>query len=95
MLATKQGHRFNASIMHSKIAKYLIENGADANIVNDSGNTPLMKASKNGFNEVVQYLVKNGADINTKYYERNTALDIAKNEEHTEIIEYLKSKGAK
>jgi len=44
--------------------KYLIEQGADINIENESGETPLFNACSSGNENLVKYLIEHGADIN-------------------------------
>jgi hypothetical protein len=44
--------------------KYLIENGADINIVDNEGNTPLINASKYSDINIIKYLIEHGADVN-------------------------------
>ena len=59
------------------IAKMLIDNGADANLKNDSGSTALMWASVNGNEELVMALIDAGADVNAQNKGGVTALLIA------------------
>jgi ankyrin repeat protein len=54
----------NKSIDILKIAKTLIENGADVNNRDDSGKTPLHYAAFADDIKVAMFLIKNGADIN-------------------------------
>lgn len=82
------------------VAKYLIENGADVNVIgvySDTGNKTtslLVRAVQEGYLDMVKLLVENGANIN---YEEEwpggnkTALDIAKKEGSKHIIKYLEN----
>lgn len=54
----------------NSFAAYLLEKGADINIVDDFGATPLMKAAWCGHLAMVRYLIKNGADIDAGYWEK-------------------------
>ena len=47
-----------------EITKTLIDNGANVNIIDNEGWTPLMRASLNGNAEIVEILLKNGAKAN-------------------------------
>ena len=47
-----------------EITKTLIDNGANVNIIDNEGWTPLMRASLNGNGEIVEILLKNGAKAN-------------------------------
>ncbi|MBP5426594.1 MAG: ankyrin repeat domain-containing protein [Clostridiales bacterium] len=55
-------------------AKELVEQGAEVNIIDQDGNTPLLWAWKNGMKEVAQILIDGGADINVKDRFGNTGL---------------------
>lgn len=54
----------------NSFAVYLLKKGADINIVDDFGATPLMKAAWCGHSTMVRYLIKNGADIDAGYWEK-------------------------
>ena len=58
--------------------KRLIENGADVNIKDNDGDTPLHYAASGGHLDVVKFLVENGADVNAKDKYGRTPLDVAK-----------------
>lgn len=45
--------------------RFLLENGANVNLQNNSGYTPLCCASSNGHIEVVSLLLENGAKVTT------------------------------
>ena len=67
-----------------KIMKYLIEKGADINVKNYMGMTPLMHYSLQGNNRLVKILLDAGADINVK--SEVTAYDVATNDEIKRMI---------
>lgn len=46
-----------------EIVNILIENGADVNIADNDGWTPIMRAARNGDEKIVEMLLKKGADI--------------------------------
>ena len=71
---------------HLDIVKYLVENGADANV-----NYALKWASMNGHLEVIKYLVEHGADITA---DGNHALRWASRNGHLEVVKYLVEHGA-
>ncbi len=49
-----------------KIIEILIKAGAELNIKDYNGNTPLHIASRSGYKELVEILIKSGADVNIK-----------------------------
>ena len=63
-----------------KIAKFLIENGADVNIASNNGDTPLLFAVKNCYisqkldTRNIDFLLKNKADVNAVNSDGETAL---------------------
>ncbi|WP_338957907.1 ankyrin repeat domain-containing protein [Spiroplasma endosymbiont of Tiphia femorata] len=58
---------------------------------NTSGNTPLMKAAKKGYLNIVKFLVENDADVNQINLRGETALDRAIENGHLDVIKFLKS----
>ena len=70
----------------------LVERGADVNLSNKNGCTPLMDAAELGKNDILEYLLNNGADINAKKINGISALDLARNTENSDAIEMLMSK---
>lgn len=45
--------------------RLLLEAGADANLANSSGNTPLSVASRNGYMSIVKLLLQAGVAVDT------------------------------
>ncbi|MEI0697331.1 ankyrin repeat domain-containing protein [Brachyspira intermedia] len=62
--------------------KFLIDKGADVNIKNRYGNTPLNTASGFGYFEIVKYLIEHNA-------ENTDALVMASMNGHFEVVKYL------
>ena len=58
------------------MVKLLVDNGADINIRNKYGNTPLHIASINGNNKIIWYLKSHGADIKAKNNDGKTYLTV-------------------
>lgn len=50
--------------LHAQIAELLLTHGADANLANDYGETPLLLAIRNEYEQVVTLLLQHGADVN-------------------------------
>jgi ankyrin repeat protein len=75
-----------------KIAKYLIDKGANVNTVNKHGYTPLIIAIKNQNLKLIRLLIENDAD---KYYVDKygrLAFSYAEETNNNQIIELMKSK---
>lgn len=75
------------------VSKFLIEHGADLNIPDNKGRTPIFHTVSEGHYQIVDYLISNGADINIKDCEQNTLLRLACSRGYVNIIELLISKG--
>lgn len=72
----------------------LIEGGADLEVRNANGNTPLIFASCIGDRKVVDLLIRNGANINTTGCKGMTALMEAAKNGFSDVVACLASKGA-
>ncbi len=59
-----------------EIFKLLLEKGADFNLTDKYGNTPLNSAVFNGHIQIVKLLLEKGADVNLKDICGNTPYDI-------------------
>ncbi|KAI2808806.1 Ankyrin repeat [Blomia tropicalis] len=82
---------------HKDIVNLLLEHGANPNIVDHNGSSPLHLASWTGDYEVVNMLittVNQKADINLKNKDNETALHSACQYGHTPVVSLLLSKGA-
>lgn len=79
---------------HIQIANILIENGADVNISDNTGETALMVASANDNLETIKLLIQHGADVNTKDIDGETALMVASQNGHIATINFLVENGA-
>ena len=64
-----------------ELVKLLVSNGADVNIANNNGDTPLIDAAYLGKLENLRYLLANGADVSLKNNQGKTAFDVAKSSE--------------
>jgi len=73
---------------------YLLKKGADPNIGDNQGNTPLMIASAIGFDEAVDWMVRLGAKVDTPNRRGETALIIAVQQRQPRIVEMLLKAGA-
>ncbi len=72
---------------HIHVIQYLLENGADPNTLNDTGRSPLWRASFNGHAEAVRILLNAGS--NPQHRDKvsmESAYDVAKNEEVQKLL---------
>ncbi len=59
------------------LTKFLLKNGADPNLADSSGTTPLIKCCINNDYEIIKWLLYYGADIHKTTNYGNTALELA------------------
>lgn len=76
-------------------AKKLIEEGADINITNNFGATPLHIAALYGHFKICKILIEHGAKINVKCKGGRTPLEFAAICRYTNIIKLLNKYNAK
>ncbi len=74
-----------------KVARLLIEKGADVNAEDESTSTALMMAANNDKTDVARLLIEKGADVNKRTIIGGTALMYANS---TEMAKLLIDKGA-
>ncbi|MBN1974173.1 MAG: ankyrin repeat domain-containing protein [Sedimentisphaerales bacterium] len=72
----------------------LIESGADVNIKNNGGWTPLYMASNGGYLDVAKVLIDKGANVNISNNWGWTPLHTASASGHQDIVKLLLTKGA-
>ena len=79
---------------HLSVAKYLVEQGADIDKSDCSGQPPLIWATANGHSEVVRYLLEQGANRDKANNSGYTSLHYAANQGHLETTKLLMIYGA-
>ena len=83
-----------ASAGNTDMVRSFLENGANIEIKNDVGATPLIFASAKGQKEVVALLLDKGANVNAKTTTGITPLMAAASGGYPEIVKLLLAKGA-
>ena len=76
------------------VVKYLLSSGADINLRDDDGQSPLFVASKYGLCDVVKYLLISGADINLCDDDGESPLFVASQKGEYDVVKCLLSSGA-
>ena len=76
------------------VVKVLIDNGADVNAKDDSGDTPLHWAAFTGARKITRMLIAAGADVNAKDSEGWTPLHMAALHGQGRIVRMLLAAGA-
>lgn len=71
------------------MAKYLIDHGADVNLANAGGWTPIMTAARIGNREIIQLLLDNGARLDVRTEDGLTPVRIASNNGWTDIVVWM------
>lgn len=69
-----------------EVVQLLLKNGANVNLANKSGWTPLMEACYRDNQQIARLLLENKADANAKDKDGKTALNIALNNNYLEIV---------
>ena len=76
------------------MAELLLAGGADVNVKDDGGDTPLHAGAYEGDKDVAALLLARGADINAKDKKGATPLHLMASQGHEEIVELLLGGGA-
>ena len=79
---------------NEEIMIHLVKNGADVNVQDTDGLTPLHFAAENGQLQVAKLLIESGALVDAKYINGLTPLHRAALHGHTEILKLLIENGA-
>ncbi|MHC4604941.1 MAG: ankyrin repeat domain-containing protein [Planctomycetota bacterium] len=77
-----------------RIIRSLIAKGAQINLKDQHGETPLHHAAEHGSTRIAEFLIANGADVNAKNSKGETALHCATFWGYRQIIELLIAHGA-
>lgn len=75
---------------HYEFAEWLLSHGANANSVDDSGNSILMGVAFKGHTFIGELLLKNGADLNYHNPKGQNALQLAQMFGRVDMVKFLK-----
>ena len=76
-------------------AQDLLSRGANPNVIDKQGNTPLIKAALTGFVKMASLLIANGANVNARNNYGNTAMDRAIGHNHPKMQALLRAHDGK
>ena len=75
------------------LVRFLVQSGADPNVVDDKDETVLHRAADKGFFDIVRYLIQNGADVNLKDNSGLTPLHLAAGSGKLDIVKFMLEEG--
>jgi hypothetical protein len=79
-----------------KAVKWLLQNGADPNALDEGGRTPLhVCAERNTSTSVLKLLIEAGSQLNARGSSGKTPLDYARDNGRAQVVEYLVSTGGR
>lgn len=78
---------------HANTVKDMIAAGANVNVKDEHGNTPLLEAARNGHDDVVRALLAAGADMKVRNDDNKTALMLALQNSHEDAVRALREAG--
>lgn len=81
-------------VPNHKLARWLIDQGAKVDVVNNRGDTPLHKSAWKGHVAAATVLISAGANVNAKNKKGMTPLDNALNQRQTEMEQLLRKHDA-
>ncbi len=75
------------------MVEWLADRGADIDVPDSWGSTPLHQAASAGHLDIVQWLVHNGADTMAEIYDRRTPFNLAATHVRTDVVRWFLSQG--
>ncbi|KAJ7595613.1 ankyrin repeat-containing protein [Mycena floridula] len=96
-VSPKNGQIFHRACYcgHLEVVQFLVENGANVNVLSGHWGTALLAAIDGNEKEVVEFLIQSGADVNATGGKPSTPLQLAIQTGHKDIEDILHSHGAR
>jgi ankyrin repeat protein len=82
-------------VRSTKVVELLLKSGADVDVTNAYGQTPLHAACSHGNIDTVQALLGSGALVSVTDMYRNTPLHVASKHGHTDVVQAFLASGAR
>lgn len=79
---------------HNSAIQLLVDKGADVTRKDLTGNTAIMKATQNNYDDLVDFFIKKGVDVNSVNEIGTKAIDLAVTRENMKTIDILFAAGA-
>ncbi|MBN3306150.1 CDN2D inhibitor, partial [Amia calva] len=73
------------------VAKLLLSYGADPNVADGTGATPLHDAARGGFLDTVETLVQHDANVHARDTSGRRAIDLALENGHEDVVAFLET----
>jgi hypothetical protein len=83
-----------ANITDRDVVRFLTQRGADVNVRDAQGNTPLLIAAGHANHRLMNHLVEYGADVNARNHAGDTALELVRRQGLPELEKFLLRNGA-
>ena len=74
---------------HTAVVRALVSAGADVNLQQNDGFSPLNAASQEGHTDCVKLLIEHGAEVDTRSKRGLTPLYSAARKGHIEVVQFL------
>jgi ankyrin repeat protein len=77
-----------------EIARLLVNSGANVNVPDDEGETPLHAAARSGYRDIAELLVESGASLDVRNMYQQTSLHLACRNGKLDVSRFLIDRGS-